>query len=121
MLPRTLDPYTPRSRTRRRSRLETHSLGHTAAATVPLPALTAWQALFDHAPARAPAARADPRRRGRRRQLRRPTLALARGSDHWHTSARNVEFARELGADEAILSVIRPSRKVTNTPPFDEM
>ena len=58
------------------------SLDHASAATVPLSALTAWQALFDHAAARARATGADPRRRGRGRQLRRPTRPLARGPRH---------------------------------------
>jgi len=78
------------------------SLDHASAATVPLSALTAWQALFDHA------------------HLARGQRVLIHGAAggvgsfavqlaHWRgahvigtASARNVEFARELGADETI-------------------
>jgi NADPH:quinone reductase-like Zn-dependent oxidoreductase len=78
------------------------SLDHVSAATVPLSALTAWQALFEHA------------------QLARGQRVLIHGAAggvgsfavqlaRWRgahviaiASARNVDFVRELGADEVI-------------------
>jgi NADPH:quinone reductase-like Zn-dependent oxidoreductase len=78
------------------------SLDHAAAATVPLSALTAWQALFDHA-------RLTPGQRvlvhGAAGGVGSFAVQLARwrGAHVIGTaSARNVDFVRTLGADEVI-------------------
>ena len=52
------------------------------AAAVPLSALTAWQALFDHAHLGCRTNRPDPRRRRRRWSLCRPTCSLGGGAGH---------------------------------------
>ena len=78
------------------------TIDHATAATVPLSALTAWQALFDHA-------RLEPGRRvlihGAAGGVGTFAVQLARwrGAHVVATaSARNVDFVRGLGADEVI-------------------
>ena len=60
------------------------TLEHAESAAIPLPALTAWQGLFDHGRLARRRARADPRCRGRGRRLRgaaRPRARRARDRD----------------------------------------
>ena len=54
------------------------TLGHAESAAIPLPALTAWQGLFDHGRLARRRARADPRCRGRRRRVCRAARTRAR-------------------------------------------
>jgi NADPH:quinone reductase-like Zn-dependent oxidoreductase len=54
------------------------AVGLPESAAIPLPALTAWQGLFDHGRLQRERARADPRRRGCRRRLRRPARPRTR-------------------------------------------
>jgi NADPH:quinone reductase-like Zn-dependent oxidoreductase len=78
------------------------SLNHASAATVPLSALTAWQALFDQA-------RLAPGQRVLIHGAAGGVGSFAVQLTRWRgahviatASARNVEFVRELGADEVI-------------------
>jgi len=63
--------------------LKPRSIPHVQAAALPLSALTAWQALFEHA-SRCRAVRADPRRRRRRGNAGSATGALARSPRSSH-------------------------------------
>ena len=78
------------------------TLTHAEAAAVPLSALTAWQALFDHGELAAGPAGADPRRSGRRRLVRGPARAMAGARVTATSSARDIDLVRELGADDVI-------------------
>lgn len=88
------------------------SVGHASAAATPLSALTAWQALFDHARLTL----------GQRVLIHGAAggvgsfavqLARWRGAHIIATaSARNVDFVRELGADETIDYVATPFETV---------
>ena len=78
------------------------TLDHAAAATVPLSALTAWQALFDHARL-APGQRVLIHGAAGGVGSFAVQLARWRGAHVIGTaSARNVDFVRGLGADEVI-------------------
>ena len=78
------------------------SLDHAGAATIPLSALTAWQALFDQARL-APGQRVLIHGAAGGVGSFAVQLARWRGADVIATaSARDVEFVRELGADEVI-------------------
>ena len=79
-----------------------HSLDHAAAATVPLSALTAWQALFDYG-------QVTPGKRvlihGAAGGVGSFAVQLARWRGAYvigTASARNIDFVRGLGADEVI-------------------
>ena len=88
------------------------SLGHESAATVPLSALTAWQALFDHARL-APAQRVLIHGAAGGVGSFAVQLARWRGAHVIATaSARNVDFVRELGADEVIDHAATPFETV---------
>ncbi len=77
------------------------SLSHTQAAAVPLSALTAWQAFFDHANLKR-AARTNSWRGWRRWHLRRATRSLAWRACDCDSSGERYAIPRELGADEVI-------------------
>jgi NADPH:quinone reductase-like Zn-dependent oxidoreductase len=79
-----------------------HSLDHASAAAAPLSALTAWQALFEHA-------RITPGQRVLIHGAAGGVGSFATQLARWRgahvivtASARNVEFVRKLGADEVI-------------------
>ena len=57
---------------------------HATSAAIPLPALTAWQGLFDHGRLVREPARADQRRRGGRGPVRRPARPPARRARDRH-------------------------------------
>jgi NADPH:quinone reductase-like Zn-dependent oxidoreductase len=79
-----------------------HSLDHASAAATPLSALTAWQALFDHAQL-APGQRVLIHGAAGGVGSFAAQLSRWRGAHVIVTaSARNVEFVRELGADDVI-------------------
>ena len=90
------------------------SLDHATAATVPLSALTAWQALFDHA-------RLTAKQRvlihGGAGGVGSFAVQLARWRGAYviaTASARNVDFVRQLGADEVIDYVATPFETVVH-------
>ena len=88
------------------------SLDHTAAATVPLSALTAWQALFDHARL-APGQRVLVHGAAGGVGSFAVQLAHWRGADVVATaSARDVDFVRGLGAGEVIDRAATPFEAV---------
>jgi alcohol dehydrogenase-like protein len=64
------------------------SLSHVAAATLPLAALTAWQALADHAALQPPASRCWSRGGRRNRHIRRPARGDPRRPRHRHRPQR---------------------------------